>query len=237
MNQGQFAGKLKKFLPLAILLAGLGLFFALGLHERFTFSWLAGNYAGIKSMVADQRLLAWFAFFALYAVCTAFSLPIAVLLTLAGGAILGWPAVGLIVAGATLGSYALFLAARGAFAETLAERAGPFMSKIKEGFDQSPFFWLLALRLVPAFPFWAVNIAPALLGMKSRDYLLATAIGIIPGTAIYVWVGRGFDIILALGETPNLEQLTDWRIVTPLAFLGLLALVPVAVQTFRRGKS
>ena len=226
----------RKYLPLAVLVAGLGLFFALGLHEKFSFAWLAGNYAEIKTVVANQRLLAWAVFFAVYAACTAFSLPIASLLTLAGGAILGWPAVALVVGSATLGAYVLFLAARGAFAEAMAEKAGPFLTRINEGFNQSPFFWLLALRLIPAFPFWAVNIAPALLGMRTRDYLLATAIGIAPGSAVYIWVGRGFDTILSQGQTPDLAVLTSPAILAPLAALGLLALVPVAVQSLKRRK-
>ena len=231
------ASRLRKYLPLAVLVAGLGLFFAFGLHEKFSFSWLAGNYAEVKSMAADQILLAWTAFFILYTICVAFSLPIASLLTLAGGAVLGWPAFLLVVASATLGAYVLFLAARGAFAESMARRAGPFMTKINEGFNQSPFFWLLALRLIPAFPFWAVNIAPALLGMKTRDYLVATAIGIAPGSFVYIWVGRGFDTILAQGETPDLAVLTSPAILAPLAALGLLALIPVAVQYLKRGRT
>ena len=237
MNQSKgTTDRWRKFLPLAVLLAGLGLFFALGLHETFSFAWLASNYADIKFAVDEQRWLAWAAFFVLYAICTAFSLPIASLLTLSGGAILGWPAVGLVVGSATLGAYILFLAARGALAESMAKRAGPFMTKINKGFNQSPFFWLLALRLIPAFPFWAVNIAPALLGMKARDYIIATAIGIAPGSFVYIWVGRGFDTILARGETPDLSVLSDPAILAPLAALGLLALVPVAVQYLKQGK-
>ena len=235
MDKGSAAGKrIRRFLPLAVLVAGLGIFFALGLHEKFSFTWLAENYAGIKSMVDDQQLLAWIVFFALYTVCVAFSLPIASLLSLSGGAILGWPAFGLVVSSATLGACILFLAARGALADSMSKRAGPFMAKIKDGFDQSPFFWLLALRLIPAFPFWAVNIAPALLGMRTRDYIAATAIGIAPGSFVYIWVGRGFDTILAQGRTPDLAVLTSPAVLAPLAALGLLALVPIAVQFIKR---
>lgn len=236
MGQSSATNRWRKYLPVAVLLAGLGVFFALGLHRTLSFAWLAENYTGIKSMTADHRILAWAVFFVLYTVCVAFSLPIASLLTLSGGAILGWHGLWLVVASATLGAYILFLAAKGAFAETMAQRAGPFMARINEGFNQSPFFWLLALRLIPAFPFWAVNIAPALLGMRTRDYLLATAVGIAPGSFVYIWVGRGFDTVLARGETPDLGVLSDPAILAPLAALGLLALVPVAVQRLKRGK-
>lgn len=235
-NPDRSLGKFRKILPLAVLVAGLGLFFALGLDEKVSFTWLASNYADIKASVASQRLIAWVVFFLLYTVAVAFSLPIASLLTLAGGAVLGWPGFVLVVTAATLGAFILFLAARGAFAEALARKAGPFMTKINDGFNTSPFFWLLALRLIPAFPFWAVNIAPALLGMKTRDYLLATALGIAPGSFVYIWVGRGFDTVLARGEVPDISILADPAILLPLAALGGLALVPVLIQSLRRRK-
>jgi len=99
-------------------------------------------------------------------------------------------------------------------------------------------FWLLALRLIPLAPFWAVNIAPALLGMRTSPYFIATLIGIAPGTTVYVLVGRGFDAILAAGRVPDLATLGDPRIILPLAGLGILALIPiVAKKIFRKDTS
>ncbi|MGB2164134.1 MAG: TVP38/TMEM64 family protein, partial [Candidatus Puniceispirillaceae bacterium] len=75
-------------------------------------------------------------------------------------------------------------------------------------------------------PFWAVNILPAFSGIRLTQFIGATAIGIIPGTSVYVAVGRGFDHLLARGETPNLAVLNTPHIWLPLAGLALLALLP-----------
>ena len=79
---------------------------------------------------------------------------------------------------------------------------------------------------MPVAPFWAVNILPAFSRMRLAQFIGATAIGIIPGTSVYVAVGRGFDHLLARGETPNLAVLNTPHIWLPLTGLALLALLP-----------
>jgi len=227
----------KRLLPLGILILGLALFFAFDLDEIFSFAMLSRHYTAITGWVAANTALAWGAFMLLYTLAVAFSLPVATLLTLAGGAVIGWPAVLLVVTSATAGALILFLAARGALADSLTRKAGPFISRINAGFHQSPFLWLLALRLIPAAPFWVVNIVPAALGMKTRDFIIATFIGILPGTSIYIWVGRGFDTVLASGQTPDTSSLASPEIILPLAALGCLALMPLAVKFIKSRKT
>ncbi|MCE2516551.1 MAG: TVP38/TMEM64 family protein [Alphaproteobacteria bacterium] len=224
----------KRMLPLAVLVFGLVLFFAFDLGRFVSFAALAENYNGITAWVAANLLGAVAAFFLLYVVAVAFSLPIASPLTLIGGAVLGYLAAPVIILAATLGAVILFLAARGAFADVLTRKAGPFMAKVSDGFNEDPFLWLLALRLIPIAPFWVVNIVPALLGMNSRQYTIATLVGIAPGTTVYVAVGSGFDAILSSGKVPDLADLGDIRIIAPLIGLGLLALVPIVAKKFLR---
>jgi len=223
---------IKDFLPLIILGLGLILFLAFDLGRFVSIKALAENYNAITAMVAENLILAVVIFFFLYVIAVAFSLPIATPLTLTGGAVLGYLAAPIIIVAATLGALILFLAARGALADTLSKRAGPFMTKLSKGFHEQPFFWLLALRLIPLAPFWAVNIAPALLGMRTSQYILATLIGIAPGTTVYVAVGRGFDAVLSAGKAPDLSTLGDIHIIAPLVGLGVLALIPILVQKF-----
>jgi len=223
---------IKDFLPLIILGLGLILFLAFDLGRFVSIKALAENYNAITAMVAENFILAVVIFFFLYVIAVAFSLPIATPLTLIGGAVLGYLAAPIIIVAATLGALILFLAARGALADTLSKRAGPFMTTLSKGFHEQPFFWLLALRLIPLAPFWAVNIAPALLGMRTSQYILATLIGIAPGTTVYVAVGRGFDAVLSAGKAPDLSTLGDIRIIAPLVGLGVLALIPILVQKF-----
>jgi uncharacterized membrane protein YdjX (TVP38/TMEM64 family) len=223
---------IKDFLPLIILGLGLILFLAFDLGRFVSIKALEENYNAITAMVAENLILAVVIFFFLYVIAVAFSLPIATPLTLTGGAVLGYLAAPIIIVAATLGALILFLAARGALADTLSKRAGPFMTKLSKGFHEQSFFWLLALRLIPLAPFWAVNIAPALLGMRTSQYILATLIGIAPGTTVYVAVGRGFDAVLSAGKAPDLSTLGDIRIIAPLVGLGVLALIPILVQKF-----
>ena len=226
----------KRLLLPAILLGGLTLFFASGASEVISWSFLWTHYAVIKTFASDHIWLGYLAFFCSYVVAVAFSLPIASLLTLAGGAVLGWPSVILVVTAATTGAGLVFLAARNLFTNLLRQRAGAFFATLEKGFLENAFFYLLALRLVPVAPFWVVNIVPALTRMPFRPFIGATCLGIIPGTVVYISVGRGFDHILATGKTPDLGVLTSLKILLPLAGLSALAILPILVRRWQAAK-
>ena len=134
----------KRLLLPAILLAGLTLFFASGANEIISWDFLGTHYATIKTFAGDHICLSYLVFFCSYVLAVAFSLPIASLLTLAGGAVLGWPAVILVVAAATTGAGLVFLAARNLFTDLLRQRAGAFFTKLEKAFQKMPFsiFWL-----------------------------------------------------------------------------------------------
>ena len=121
----------------------------------------------------------------------------------------------------------VFIAARTIFADLARQRAGPFIARLEDGFTRNAFSYLLALRLIPAAPFWVINIVPALTRMPLSSFIVATLIGIAPGTTVFVSVGRGLDHVLAAGRTPDLKILTSPAIVGPLVALGLLSLLPV----------
>ncbi|NQW53638.1 MAG: TVP38/TMEM64 family protein, partial [Rhodospirillales bacterium] len=84
------------------------------------------------------------------------------------------------------------------------------------------------------FPFWLVNIVPALLGMPLRRYALATMLGIVPAAIIYASVGAGLGTVLERGEQPDLGIIFEWRILLPLLGLAVLALLPVVFARLRR---
>ena len=215
----------KRSLPF-FLLAGLALFFLLSGHEFFSFSKLAKNYGILKAFVDGQLATALLVFGATYILAVALSLPIASLLTLAGGALLGWIGAAVIICAATIGATIVFIAAQTVLNEFFTKSTEGFIEKLEVGFQRGAFFYLLALRLFPAAPFWVVNIVPALLGMRLNHYVLATFIGITPGTLVYVWVSRSFDTLLSRGQSPDLSELSDPAIVVPLFALGLLCLIP-----------
>ncbi len=236
INQNNPPRKLTKYLLPAILVVGFGIFFLSGANELVSWQNVATHYASLNGFVEANIWLSYLIFMLGYAVVVAFSLPIALPLTLTSGALLGWPAVILIICAATAGAGIVFIAARSILADMLRLRAGPFVAKLEAGFNRNSFSYLLALRLIPVAPFWVINIVPALTNMRLGPFLLATFIGIIPGTTVFISVGRGFDHILAAGQKPDLAVLTSAPIIIPLIGLGALALMPVLLRRLTRGR-
>jgi uncharacterized membrane protein YdjX (TVP38/TMEM64 family) len=225
---------LRRILPVAVLLVGLVLFWALGLRRYFSFDILSQHHAELAAWVAAHGMLAALAFVASYALVVAFSLPIAVLITPLGGFLFGtWLGAALAVIGATVGAVAVFLAARTALRDVFRARAGKTLAKLEDGFKRDAFHYLLFLRLVPVFPFWLVNIVPALLGMSLGAYTLATLIGIIPGAFVYASIGAGFGMLFERGEMPNLGVIFEWQILLPLLGLAALSLVPIVYSRLK----
>lgn len=224
----------RRYLPAIILLAGLALFLILGPDRALSFEMLARHRAELVAWVAGHRAGAIVLFVFAYAVAVAFSLPVAILVTPLGGFLFGpWLGALLSVIGATVGSVAVFLAARSALGDVLQRRAAPWVHRFEDGFRRDGISYLLFLRLVPVFPFWLVNIVPALLGMRLGPYTVATLLGIVPAALVYAAAGAGFGAVFARGETPDLGLLLQWPILLPLAGLGVLSLLPVLVGRLR----
>jgi uncharacterized membrane protein YdjX (TVP38/TMEM64 family) len=240
--------------PLAILLlAAIGVV-AMGWHRALTLETLVRHRIAMMDFIAGHTLAAIAAFVALYVAVVALSLPGASVLTLAGGVLFGGIIGGSATfVGATLGAAIVFLIAKSAFGEYLLRRAGVKLATFAEGFREDAFSYLLFLRLVPLFPFWLVNLVPALLGVRIRTYLAATMIGILPGTFAFAFIGDGLGSVVAAQENRYRACLAagraDCRVdfdvstaLTPELFaafvaLGVVALVPVAVKRWRAHKS
>lgn len=217
-----------RMLPLAALGLGFVLFFATDLHETFSFDLLARHHDAYRAWVAHHPLRALVNFIGVYVVIVAFSLPLATLMTLAGGFLFG-PWLGTIVSviGATLGATVLFVAAKTALGDLLRKHAHGMVRQMEEGFRKHAFNYLLVLRLVPAFPFFLVNIVPALLHVPLRTFVAATALGIIPAAFVYTSAGVGLETAIESGREPNLALIFMPRIFLPLIGLAILALLPV----------
>lgn len=232
------AGALRRLLPLLVLVLGFAAFFAFDLDRFVSFQMLQDNRADLTAFVADNRALAAILYVVGYLLVVAFSLPAATLISILGGFLFG-TALGtfLVVVGATAGATALFLIARSTVGAFLHERAGTALRRMEDGFSRNAFSYLLILRLIPLFPFFLVNIVPALLGVKLRDYVLATALGIIPGVFVFVSVGAGAGAILDEGSVPGLDAFLETEVIIPLVGLFVLALLPMVYKRLRRAQS
>jgi uncharacterized membrane protein YdjX (TVP38/TMEM64 family) len=222
------APRWRRMVPLALLIVGLALFFATGLHRVLTFDALRTHRAALAAWVADHHLFALLLYLVAYVVLVAFSLPLASLATLLGGWLFGaLTGTTLAVLGATMGGIAVFLAARSAFGDLLRARADSFLGRMEAGFRRNAFSYLLFLRLVPVFPFWLVNIAPAVFRVPLRTYAITTFLGIIPGTAVYCSVGAGLGGVLDRNEAPEVRLVFEPQVLLPLLALAVLSLVPM----------
>lgn len=229
---GDTGSGLGRFLPIAAILLAAGLVFATGAHRYLSLEALKENRAALESFVASNLVGALILFILAYVAATALSLPGATLLSLLGGFLFGpFIGTGAVVFAATIGAALIFSAAKTAFGDTLRRRAGPFVRKMEDGFSKNAFSYLLLLRLIPAFPFFIVNIAPALFNVRFSTFTLATFIGIIPGAFAFVSAGAGLGAVLdAGGEVKLSGLLTDPKILTPIIALSLLALLPIAAR-------
>ncbi|MEX0922362.1 MAG: TVP38/TMEM64 family protein [Rhodovibrionaceae bacterium] len=236
---GRQKSPLAKALPLLALLAGGALlWFVFDVGEYLTYESLQQHRDWLQQAVAANAVLAAFGFIALYIVTTAFSIPVGVVLTVLGGFLFGaLPGTLYAVIGATAGAVAVFLAARSALRETLRRRAGPAVRRMEAGFQEDALSYMFVLRLIPLFPFWLVNLAPAFLGVPLRTYFIGTFFGIVPGTLVFAWVGSGLDEIFARGETPDAGIIFAPEILGPILGLVALALLPVVYKKWkaRRG--
>lgn len=221
-------GKLR-FLPLALIAAGMAAIFLSGLHRHISWEALRDGRYALLDFVAANPVAAPAAYVLAYVCVTAFSLPGAAAMTLAGGFLFGTLAGGaLAVIGATLGATAVFAAARTALGDRLRLRTGGMLARIEEGFRRDAASYLLFLRLVPAFPFFVVNIAAALLGARPGVFVATTLVGIVPGTFVFASIGAGLGSVFDAGARPDLSVALSWPVLGPLLGLGLLALLPVA---------
>lgn len=219
----------RRLWPVYIILAGLGIALSQGWHELLTLESLSANAASLDAMVRENFLIVFISYVAIYAAATTFMVPGSAL-TIGGGFLfglaLGTPAT---VIGATLGASILFFASKTSIGSVLRDVAGPFIEKMRAGFAENPVSYMFALRLIPLFPFAAVNIAPGLLGAKYRDYLVTTFFGIIPGTLAYTWIGAAVKGTLLEGGTPDIGSLAA-NFVPAFIALGVVSLLPVAYK-------
>ncbi len=224
-----------RFLPLIVIAAGLAAFFGLGLNRYISIEALRENREALQAFVAANLLLAVFAYMAIYALLVAISFPGAGLLTIFGGFLFGlWGTIPTVIA-ATIGAVAIFLVAKTALGESLRARAGGFIAKFEEGFRKGEFSYLLVLRLVPAFPFWIVNVVPAFLNADLRKYALATLIGIIPGSFVYTSIGAAAGAVFDQGGELRLTGvMTKPEVLLPIAGLIVLSLIPIALKALQR---
>ncbi|MGE0294675.1 MAG: TVP38/TMEM64 family protein [Hyphomonadaceae bacterium] len=221
-----------------LLVAAVAAYFLLGLNRYLTLDKLRSNAQSLRQFTNDHRLPAIAAFLATYIAVVALSVPGATFMTIAGGLLFGlWLGAALNILAATTGAIILFVIARFVLSGMLQAGASAFIARMEDGFARNAFTYLMFLRLVPLFPFWAVNLAAAAFRTPLRSFALATLIGIIPGTLAFTSIGDGLSLAAgASSRGPNDEVLGPAMIALRIG-LALLALVPVLVTWLRKRRA
>ena len=225
----------KRLWPLVILIAGFVLFFTTGLDEYITFDALREHRSWLLDQVQNNTLITAITFMAIYIVAVAFSLPGGAVLTIVGGFMFGL-ALGttFVVVSATIGATALFLVAKTTIGDALKAKMSPWLQKMEQGFQENAFNYLLAMRLIPIFPFFVVNLVPAFLGVRLKTYFFATLFGIIPGSVVFIQVGAGLGSIFDSGEEFSTTGILTTDVVLALVGLAILSLLPILYRKFRQ---
>lgn len=245
---------LRRWLPLVLLAVAAVAAYVSGLTQYLSLGFLALKLDQLQAFVAAHQFAAVLMYIAAYIITVALSLPGATSLTLLGAVIFGWkigtPAS---VIGATLGATIVFAIVKSSLGSSLERKAGPFAEKLAAGFAQNAFSYLLTLRLAPIFPFFIVNIVAAMLRVDLFTFVLATFLGIIPGTLAFNWLGSSVGGMMTskadayrhcMASQPagsckldfEVASLLSPQIIGGLFILALVSLFPVVLRRIKGGR-
>jgi uncharacterized membrane protein YdjX (TVP38/TMEM64 family) len=239
-----------RLLPLVAVIVLSGVAYLAAGDDTISLQSLVRHRMEIFGFVSGHRVLALLAYIGIYIITVAVSVPGAAFLTVAGGFLFG--ALGgaaAAVVGATIGATLIFLIARTALGEPLLRLAGPRANQLAKGFRDDAFSYLLFLRLVPVFPFFVVNLVPALAGVRLGPFIGATALGVIPAAVVFALAGTGLDSVIMAQKEAYDQCVASGRLgcrmvfdtsdvftpqlIVALVALGLLVLVLVVLRHWR----
>ena len=210
----------KKFIPLTLLALGIAAFFVFDLGQYVSLDYIKHSQARFVALYAQQPVLVTAVYFGVYVAVTALSLPGAVILTLAGGAIFGlvWGTV-VVSFASTVGATLAMLAARTILRDSIEQRFGKRLAELNKGVEREGPFYLFTLRLIPAMPFFVLNLLMGLTRMKTLTYFWVSQLGMLAGTIVYVYAGT------ELAKVDSLRSVASPGLIGAFVLLGLFPLL------------
>lgn len=202
------------------------------LGELITIQNLKNFRMQLQAAVRDNYVPSVILFIVVYIVVTALSIPGAAILTLAGGFLYGPLQATLYVnVGATAGAVVVFLVIRHLMGSWVQNRYQRQLKRFNEEMEKSGTSYLLALRLIPAFPFFLINVLAGLTRVPAVTFVWTTSVGIIPGTVAYAYAGQ------QIGSLNSLAEILSARLIAAFAVLALFAVFPALRNRFRSAKN
>ena len=226
--------KFRKYIPLIVLISIGCTIWITGIYKYISLETLKEHQNFLKNYVENNIIIASLIYSSLYFIIVSLSIPAATIMTLTGGFLFG-QMVGTIcvVLLASLGACSIFLSTKFAAKNSNKNTHGSWVQKMKNGFQENAFSYMLTLRLIPIFPFVIVNIVAGILQIRLKTFFFGTLIGIIPGSYVYVSVGVAMQTLLNEDNfTP--ESLLSPDIVIALTGLGILALLPIIYKIIKK---
>ncbi|WP_300525923.1 FAD-dependent oxidoreductase [Alcanivorax sp.] len=206
----------RKLILLAVFAILIASYFFFDLGQYLSLDYIKNQQASFDALYQENPALILGGFFIMYVVVTALSLPGAAIMTLAAGALFGfWVALLLVSFASSMGATLAFLASRFLFHDTVQQRFGDRLKKLNEGVRKDGAFYLFTLRLVPAFPFFVINLVMGLTPIKVRTFYFVSQVGMLAGTAVYVLAGT------QLGQIESASGLLSPELIGAFVLLGI----------------
>lgn len=225
------SARLLKLLLVVAIVAGVVAYFSLDLGQYFTLAVLKEKERWLRSYYEGHPIQLMAIFLIAYVISVALSLPIATVLTLAGGAVFGfWMGTFLVSIASTVGATMAFWVSRFVLHDWVQKRFGDKLQAINEGIKREGAFYLFTLRLVPIFPFFVINLAMALTPVKSVTFFFVSQVAMLPGTMAYVNAGT------QLSKINSVKEILSWQVLLSFAALGVLPLVAKKMADWLRAR-
>ena len=212
--------KRNQIILLGAIVVLVALFFYFDLGRYINLEFFQAQRAVVVDYYVDNRVVTIVAFLAIYIGMAALSLPGATIMTLAAGAVFGLP-VGLVLVSfaSTIGATLACMLARYLFRDAVQNRFGKYLGRINEGVEKDGAFYLFALRLVPAFPFFVVNLVMALTPIRLWTFYWVSQVGMLAGTTVYVNAGK------EIGQLESLSGILSPTLLISFALLGVFPII------------
>lgn len=223
--------KIKQILVLMVFVSILAAWFFFDLGQYFSLDYVKGSKEQFLSGYASSPVPYLVGYFVIYVLVTAFSVPGAAVMTLVGGAIFG-PVVGVILVSfaSAIGATLSMLVSRTLLRDWVQSRYGAQLSTINKGIEKEGNLYLFMLRLIPVFPFFAVNLLMGLTPIKILPYYLVSQIGMLAGTIVYVFAGA------QLGEVDSIGDLLSLDLFLAFTAIGVLPLISKKIGNYIRSR-
>lgn len=226
----------KKFILFSLLTIAVVTYFYFDLSRFLNLEYLQQQLGGIDDFYELNTLATIGIFFLMYVLVTAFSIPGAAVMTLAAGAVFGLlPGIIIVSFASTIGATLAFLVARYLLRDSIQARFGQQLKTINRGVEKDGAFYLFTVRLVPAFPFFLINLVMALTPLKARTFYWVSQIGMLAGTAVYVNAGTQVAQLQSTGDILSLKLIGAFVLLGLLPWIGRALLAPIQRAKVYRG--